>query len=649
VVLVTVGPGYAASHGLTGAAPARSELARAVNELHAAHAALIVLDFFFTAQSAQEPGGEQELKQAIASAGNVATAFFSVNTEGQYFLFGEPGVQLASRLRLTIGSVANASPLRTVPYDVSYPSKPARTWPSLAVLVAERLSGRAITSSDFPAGPAWIDFYGPPGTFQRRPFGELVGESQAPNRFRGKLVVVGVEDPTLDRYATPASSSVEMTGMEVVANQVMTVLQRFPLRSTSLALDVLLIFLLTAAVAVPATFLQARWIMLIAFLAACGYLALVQVEFDAGRVLPVAAPLVALGTLLGATGVLHRRSLVRERKELRALFAQMDPSAVAAVLSPAPHERPRITPTSVIAGYRIEASVAEGGMGAVYRATQIALDRTVALKVIRADRAEDPAFRERFVRESRLAAAIEHPNVIPIYEAGDDRGVLFIAMRFVDGVDLQERLEVGAMSVADAVAVFTQLTAAVQSTHAAGLLHLDLKPGNVLITDGDPAHVYLTDFGLAVRSRRGVDLGAGAGEAGGSTNFMAPEQITGSALTVRTDVYALGGILCALLTGEVPYPSLSEEQTFGAHLHAPPPRPSRRAPGVGEEFDDVVARAMAKSPADRYGSVSELGEAARKAAEARSSTNATPSMRQAATAPAENDGKSTTKLSHEPD
>jgi serine/threonine protein kinase len=260
------------------------------------------------------------------------------------------------------------------------------------------------------------------------------------------------------------------------------------------------------------------------------------------------------------------------------------------------------------AGYRIESRVGRGGMGVVYRATELALDRSVALKVLSDELAQDAGFRRRFVSESKLAASLDHPNVIPIHAAGECEGILYIAMRYVPGDDLRTVLrEQGPLEPARAVRIIAQVASALDAAHAHGLVHRDVKPGNVLLTPDD--HVYLTDFGLSKRlsadsqaTRSGMVLG--------TLDYIAPEQIRGEAIGPFTDVYSLGCMFIHLLTGRVPFTVDTEEGKLWAHFSEPPPKPSARVPSLGTRFDPVVARAMSKRPADRYPTAGAVGTAA---------------------------------------
>jgi streptogramin lyase len=265
----------------------------------------------------------------------------------------------------------------------------------------------------------------------------------------------------------------------------------------------------------------------------------------------------------------------------------------------------------VFAGHRIVGVAGRGGMGVVYRADQLDLERPVALKLIAPPLARDEDFRERFVRESRAAAAIDHPNVIPVYSAGDEDGRLYLAMRFVEGEDLRSLVRrTGPMAPGPAAKVIAQIGGALDAAHARGLVHRDIKPANVLL-DGD--HAYLTDFGLTKRLS-GETTMTGSGRWVGTLGYIAPEQIRGAPVDARADVYALGCLLFYVLTGVAPYRRDSDEATLYAHLHDEAPDAQALSPGVPGALADVVRRALAKDPDERFLSAGDLGRAALAAA-----------------------------------
>ena len=268
-----------------------------------------------------------------------------------------------------------------------------------------------------------------------------------------------------------------------------------------------------------------------------------------------------------------------------------------------------LAPGDIFGNFRIESIAGRGGMGVVYRAVQLDLNRPVALKLIAADRAADPAFRERFQRESRLAALIDHPNVVPVHGAGEEDGRLYLVMRYVPGTDLHRLLKHdGPLDAERAAEVTAQVGAALDAAHAAGLVHRDVKPANVLIAG---EHAYLGDFGLT-RLLSSEEQLTETGQWLGTTDFAAPEQLEGGRVDARADVYSLGCVLHAALTGKPPYPRSTVPATLLAHLQDPIPRPSER--GAPDGFDRVMARALAKRAEDRYPSTGDLGRAALAAA-----------------------------------
>jgi YVTN family beta-propeller protein len=276
-----------------------------------------------------------------------------------------------------------------------------------------------------------------------------------------------------------------------------------------------------------------------------------------------------------------------------------------------------IQPGDVFAGHRVEGVAGRGGMGVVYRAVQLDLDRPVALKLIAGALARNDEFRERFVGESRAAASIDHPNVIPVYYTGEHEGLLYIVMRYVEGSDLRTAVRAeGRLDPGRAARIVAQVGAALDAAHARGLVHRDVKPANVLLGADD--HAYLTDFGLTKRLHSSGGAPTRPGGWVGTLGYVAPEQIRGGRVDARTDVYALGCVLFQALTGVSPYQRDSDEATLWAHLNDPPPELAQYAPGVPGTFDDVVRRALAKEPAERFPSAGDLGRAALAAAGERS-------------------------------
>jgi ABC-type branched-subunit amino acid transport system substrate-binding protein/streptogramin lyase/predicted Ser/Thr protein kinase len=256
-----------------------------------------------------------------------------------------------------------------------------------------------------------------------------------------------------------------------------------------------------------------------------------------------------------------------------------------------------------LAGYRIEALVGRGGMGVVYRALDLALDRPVALKILAPELAKDVRFRERFLRESRLAASLDHPSIVPVFDAGEVGGELYIAMRYVEGRDLKRLLsEEGALAPRRALAVVEQVADALDTAHERGLVHRDVKPSNVLIDAR--GHAYLADFGL---SRRLGEAAAalGAAQSIGTVDYVAPEQIRGDEVDGRADLYSLACVLHECLTGAPPFRRSTDVATLYAHLQEDAPSVSGLEP--------VMRKALAKEPAERFASGAELAAAATRA------------------------------------
>ena len=261
------------------------------------------------------------------------------------------------------------------------------------------------------------------------------------------------------------------------------------------------------------------------------------------------------------------------------------------------------------AGYRVEGLLGRGGMGVVYRAEHPRLGATIALKVMEPELALDEVSRERFVREARVAARLRHPNIIPIYDAGEWHGDLYIAMRYIEGEDLRSLLRRGALTPEQTHVIGLQIASALDAAHRSGLIHRDVKPGNILIEPGPDAGsepiAYLADLGLTkhVDSHTG---GTGTGELLGTIDYIAPEQISGSQVDARADIYSLACVLFECLTGAVPYVRENQAAVLWAHLHDDVPRATTVNPSLSRAVDAVLARGMAKSPDDRFSTGREL-------------------------------------------
>ncbi|MFF0200451.1 serine/threonine-protein kinase [Streptomyces sp. NPDC005017] len=259
-----------------------------------------------------------------------------------------------------------------------------------------------------------------------------------------------------------------------------------------------------------------------------------------------------------------------------------------------------------VAGYRIEREIGRGGMAVVYQARDLRLDRTVALKLLAPELARNDTFRRRFTHESRVAAALDHPHIVPVFEAGETDGVLYIAMRYVPGSDLRHLLDrQGPLPLPAALRIAAQVASALDAAHEHGLVHRDVKPGNVLVargTDSDhPEHVYLTDFGLTKKSLSLTGF-TSVGQFVGTLDYVAPEQISGRPVDSRCDVYGFACVVYEVLTGRPPFRRDDDMALLWAHQYDDPPPPSSVRPGLPAAVDPVLAKALAKSPDDRHDS-----------------------------------------------
>jgi serine/threonine-protein kinase len=257
-----------------------------------------------------------------------------------------------------------------------------------------------------------------------------------------------------------------------------------------------------------------------------------------------------------------------------------------------------------VAGYRVEAEIGRGGMAVVYRARDLRLDRTVALKLLAPELARNDTFRRRFTHESRVAAALDHPHIVPVFEAGETDGVLYIAMRYVAGSDLRHLLDrQGPLPLPAALRIAAQVASALDAAHEHGLVHRDVKPGNILVargTDSDhPEHVYLTDFGLTKKSLSLTGFTT-VGQFVGTLDYVAPEQISGRPVDGRCDVYGFACVVYEVLTGRPPFRRDDDMALLWAHQYDAAPPVTEARPGLPAGVDPVFAKALAKRPDDRY-------------------------------------------------
>ena len=262
-------------------------------------------------------------------------------------------------------------------------------------------------------------------------------------------------------------------------------------------------------------------------------------------------------------------------------------------------------PGDVLGGFRVDDVIGIGGMAIVYRAVQVSLGRPVALKVLSSKLTSDTVFRERFRREGMHAASLEHPNIVPVYDSGEEDGHLYLAMRLVEGTNLAELIQTRGVTADQTIEILRPIASALDTAHATGLIHRDVKPQNILITA--QGHPYLADFGVAKGSNTS-GLTATGGFVG-SVNYASPEQIKGLTLTSASDVYALTAVLYQCLTGHVPYPRETDAGVMHAQLTEPPPT-LPTITGADSDFHTVLARGMAKDPGARYGHAGDLINAA---------------------------------------
>lgn len=261
----------------------------------------------------------------------------------------------------------------------------------------------------------------------------------------------------------------------------------------------------------------------------------------------------------------------------------------------------------LVEGYRIDRLIGEGGMGTVYEATQLSLDRKVALKLLSTELSVDSGFRERFRHEARIQGAMDHPNIVTVHEAGESDYGLFIAMELIRGATLKDLIVGRELDAGRTLRILTQVAEALDNAHEAGLIHRDIKPHNILVRAGGRDHAYLADFGVT-KVRGGTNL-TKTGHFVGTVDYMAPEQIRGEPATRETDIYALGTVLYECLSGVVPFPKDSDVAVMYAHLADPPPQLTNERPELPPELDAVILTAMAKDASERYSSAVLMMEA----------------------------------------
>jgi serine/threonine protein kinase len=281
---------------------------------------------------------------------------------------------------------------------------------------------------------------------------------------------------------------------------------------------------------------------------------------------------------------------------------------------PAVVERPLvdIAAGTTIGGYRIVSLLGQGGMGVVYLAENAQTGQRVALKLLTPDLARSAGFRERFVREASYASSMRHPNVIEVFDAGEQEDVLYIAMQYVEGEDLKGLLvREGRLDAPRTVGLLGQVASALDAAHSTGLLHRDIKPGNVMIAHGTPEHCYLTDFGLSKNPSSDSIALTAQGEFVGTIDYTAPELVLGKKADSRLDVYSLGCLFYECLAGAPPFPKERDVEVLYAHIQDPVPKITAMRPDLPSALDEVIEKAMAKKPEDRFATCSAFIDAAR--------------------------------------
>src|SRR5258708_18407472 len=256
--------------------------------------------------------------------------------------------------------------------------------------------------------------------------------------------------------------------------------------------------------------------------------------------------------------------------------------------------------------YEVQELLGQGGMATVYKARQPSMDRSVAIKVISGNLSDSPEFIAGFEREARLIARLQHAHILPVYDYGRDAETLYLVMRLVEGGSLDQRLRQGALPLAEASRLLTQISGALTYAHNEGIIHRDLKPNNILLDrQGAP---YLTDFGIAKFVTSSLAL-TGTGTVVGTPSYMAPEQWRGEEIDARTDIYALGVMLYEMLTGKLPFTGDTPYVLMYNHIDGLPPTPTALSPDLPEGVNDIIHKAMAKDPGDRYGSAEQMAAA----------------------------------------
>jgi CHASE2 domain-containing sensor protein len=587
--------------------PPRRSSAKVVDALRVAGARVIAFDLEL-ALPTDDAAADRALVRSLRRTG---AAVVSVATVGP----GAYTQPLVGRFRFDERVRAG---LTAIPDDEGGVRRFPRSYfgvPTFAVVAAALQSPRT-KLAEAPVR-ALIDYAGRAGTVPSLSYASVLEGRFDPETVRGKVVVVGPSYPAAGDLHPTAVGGPAMPGSEVQANAIATALDGYPLRTMSPGAQAALLVLLGSVVGLPLSVrarqgaVGATSVVITGTVALVAWTVAAQLAFGAGAVVDYSAGVCAV--LTAAAGAAALVAVVRrpERAELRRLFADFKPNVVHRVLAQSALDPAGIAREEIVSGYALREIVGEGGMGVVYRATELALDREVALKLIRPQFALRIAARARFERETRAATLIGHPNIVPVYAAGEDDGLLFISMMLVDGIDLARTIGVfGPLDHDLLVTLLTQIASALDAAHAAGLIHRDVKPANILVAS-DPPHAYLTDFGIA-KQLRDDDLTITEGWVG-TVDYLAPEIAAGGQASRQSDIYALAGVLFYCVTGSVPFDLPNETAKLRAHADAPRPCASAATPGMPVALDAVIARGMAKQPAKRFATATQLANAAARA------------------------------------
>ena len=571
----------------------RANQAKVIDKLAAAGARAIAIDLQYTEQT--DYRDDNALITAIGKAGHVVLATTATNDQGGTNVLGGDEVvnSVGARVGTALMPLDADGAIRRAAYEIE-------GLESFAVVTAEVATNRQV--EPFDESRQYIRFAGPPGTVRSYSYSDVLLGHVPASALRGRIVVLGTSAVRLkDASTTSTTDRSLMSGPEVQANAIATVLDGLPLTAPGGVAAAAMLLLMACVAPLAALRLTARGATIAALAVAVVYLVAAQWLFGAGAVIPVVHPLAAWA--LGLAGVLV---LARARAAPAPAPVPAPPRAAdLPTAPPAPAPPEAATMADQIAGFRLEEMIGRGGMGVVYRAVQPGLDRKVAVKVIAPPYAADVRYRERFEREARMAAALDHPNIVPIYMTGEDGGQLYLVMRYIDGVNLAERLRGGPLPLAAVAEVISQVASALDAAHAHGVVHRDVKPANILLVerDGAPPHAFLTDFGIT----RDLEATHGMTRAGaflGSVDYAAPEQAAGAG--APADLYALGCTAYECLTGQPPFGRRRDEEVLWAHAHEEPRAPSELVAGLPPEADHAVLRALAKDPCERWASCAEF-------------------------------------------